>query len=90
MTRSYFNPHSREGSDVLSEVTGTIKEDFNPHSREGSDSSCIATYKLMIISIHTPAKGVTHYGGRGIKMCDISIHTPAKGVTILQGNIPCS
>ena len=33
------------------------------------------------ISIHTPAKGVTHVDGFPKKLKQISIHTPAKGVT---------
>ena len=36
---SYFNPRSREGSDLIQRVkTGSI-HDFNPRSREGSDPS---------------------------------------------------
>ena len=36
-----------------------IKTNFNPHSREGSDSTAYYMTKNLIISIHTPAKGVT-------------------------------
>ena len=56
---------------------------FNPHPREGGDL-WHPEYGLMrtVISIHTPAKGVTL-----VLLCipdriAISIHTPAKGVTV--------
>ena len=32
---------------------------FNPHSRTGSDLDIDVTYELSLISIHTPAQGVT-------------------------------
>ena len=55
---------------------------FNPHSREGSDE-----YKKDIlysrgISIHTPARGVTHQFLQPGRVVLISIHTPARGVTL--------
>ena len=34
-----FNPHSREGSDILTALRCCSLHDFNPHSREGSDVS---------------------------------------------------
>ena len=33
----YFNPRSREGSDVIVRVPIIVSADFNPRSREGSD-----------------------------------------------------
>ena len=33
----YFNPHSREGSDVFGLSFVVFEINFNPHSREGSD-----------------------------------------------------
>ena len=33
----YFNPHSREGSDIDTKGSVMSDDDFNPHSREGSD-----------------------------------------------------
>ena len=33
----YFNPHSREGSDISTSIPQLLSSDFNPHSREGSD-----------------------------------------------------
>ena len=80
-----FNPHSREGSDVSSDIAITYGIlYFNPHSREGSDLRHISAKPCAPkpISIHTPAKGVTVGKGRYASgWRDISIHTPAKGVT---------
>ena len=33
--------------------------DFNPHSRKGSDGDDVEKVKVVDISIHTPARGVT-------------------------------
>ena len=38
---SYFNPRSREGSDIHTEKGGSQHENFNPRSREGSDFNFI-------------------------------------------------
>ena len=55
-----FNPHSREGSDLDKSIIICFKFYFNPHSREGSDSAARSSSdKINLISIHTPAKGVT-------------------------------
>ncbi len=58
-----FNPHSREGSDkAVAETRSLLVLNFNPHSREGSDDNRNALIKCnQLISIHTPAKGVTEY-----------------------------
>ncbi len=55
---------------------------FNPHSRKGSDvlDSGMAVF-TGIISIHTPARGVTLLGKNIAIVTFISIHTPARGVT---------
>ena len=37
--------------------------------------------KCYIISIHTPARGVTELAFTSFDALDISIHTPARGVT---------
>ncbi len=39
---------------------GIIKN-FNPHSREGSDLPASIYRQFRLISIHTPAKGVTYF-----------------------------
>ena len=38
-------------------------------------------WNILLISIHTPAKGVTEDLEQSAKTMQISIHTPAKGVT---------
>ena len=37
ITHKNFNPHSREGSDLVCKHKKKIHSYFNPHSREGSD-----------------------------------------------------
>ena len=54
-----FNPHSREGSDLVIFTRLDRWFNFNPHSREGSDPVYGANMIMFAISIHTPAKGVT-------------------------------
>ena len=50
-----FNPHSRVGSDGnVGKYNGGHKY-FNPHSRVGSDKFLQETFKILCISIHTPA-----------------------------------
>ena len=77
-----FNPHSRKGSDVSYSRKNYFCNHFNPHSRKGSDRQLRQTWPPCMISIHTPARGVT-YGlvRRGFLVMLISIHTPARGVT---------
>ena len=57
----YFNPHSREGSDLSGLWHGRSSYYFNPRSREGSDDFPLwyARYTSKI-SIHAPAKGATY------------------------------
>ncbi len=43
----------------------------------------------MIISIHTPARGVTIWERANHSQPSISIHTPARGVTTQQSKV-CS
>ena len=43
-----------------------------------------ATRKLLLVSIHTPTKGVTSACIRGVIARGVSIHTPTKGVTLAQ------
>ena len=75
-----FNPHSREGSDAVLPAIPAGTDYFNPHSREGSDKRAGAGVTLGVISIHTPAKGVTKIKKLSKIGSFISIHTPAKGV----------
>ena len=56
----YFNPRSREGSDLqLFRVRGKPPY-FNPRSREGSDGRHERPVVRAEISIHAPAKGATY------------------------------
>ena len=61
-------------------VSGFI-ESFNPHTHEGCDSIGCKEYHSIIVSIHTPTKGVTGDPGSSTKQTRVSIHTPTKGVT---------
>ena len=76
-----FNPHSHEGSDKNAGIRSQTVCHFNPHSHEGSDFVTNCDPDTIIISIHTPTRGVTcqkilkHY------YTQISIHTPTRGVT---------
>ncbi len=56
---------------------------FNPHSRKGSDGKYIDDIPEFIISIHTPARGVTTEILSWNYILRISIHTPARGVTLV-------
>ena len=55
----YFNPRSREGSDVSVLNTSETQRHFNPRSREGSDISFSDKTSTVFISIRAPAKGAT-------------------------------
>ena len=37
---------------------------------------------ILVISIHAPMKGATHFLDDALKTLDISIHAPMKGATI--------
>ena len=62
----YFNPHSHEGSDRFLFFTCFIASYFNPHSHEGSDTFPTTSGWQLLISIHTPTKGVTASVGYNI------------------------
>ena len=38
----------------------------------------------MVVSIHTPTKGVTEQDEDNTEQQDVSIHTPTKGVTVVS------
>ena len=78
----YFNPRSREGSDLPLNEQCNKQSYFNPRSREGSDPSPQGMFTTnYFISIHAPAKGATVFNGAEGKSEEISIHAPAKGAT---------
>ena len=78
---TYFNPRSREGSDVTVIVACAIPDYFNPRSREGSDSIITAIVQYIAISIHAPARGATPALTQSTRWQTISIHAPARGAT---------
>ena len=55
----YFNPRSREGSDLHNTAQPGFHPYFNPRSREGSDYLAAVFVIKNDISIHAPAKGAT-------------------------------
>ena len=81
----YFNPRSREGSDLLRGRVESHLVDFNPRSREGSDRPT----RLL-------TTGQTYFNPRSREGSDpagrircqdqhvISIHAPVKGATSLR------
>ena len=66
---------------ILAPIVLSGDESFNPHSRKGSDNGLVLFAVLFLVSIHTPAKGVTGLSSDYFAKADVSIHTPAKGVT---------
>ena len=78
---SCFNPHSRMGSDRGNTVSRRTRQRFNPHSRMGSDFPSFKAVVVVIVSIHTPAWGVTTSLQAFSERDNVSIHTPAWGVT---------
>ena len=59
---------------------------FIPHTHEGCDFTIRVYHKVLVVSIHTPTKGVTTEGFLFGIAQKVSIHTPTKGVTNdLQG-----
>ena len=57
----YFNPRSREGSDLTCNGQILCSQHFNPRSREGSDQKGLTMVRITKISIHAPAKGATRF-----------------------------
>ena len=78
---SYFNPRSREGSDLGYNVSGILYRYFNPRSREGSDEKFAFDTSSCNISIHAPARGATCSTPPKLPIDHISIHAPARGAT---------
>ncbi len=78
----YFNPRSREGSDVVYLVRVTVLSIFQStlprrERRNGQKKEM----EPIHISIHAPAKGATHSVRVYVFRVHISIHAPAKGAT---------
>ena len=54
-----FNPHTHEGCDWAFVIGGSECRSFNPHTHEGCDSYLFPLQLYVLVSIHTPTKGVT-------------------------------
>ncbi len=79
-TRS-FNPHPCERGDTApASLRGSVKS-FNPHPCERGDQWEVHSAALSMVSIHTPARGVTRLDVVIRQDQTVSIHTPARGVT---------
>ena len=79
--RLYFNPRSREGSDVIRSQLLLRSRNFNPRSREGSDHRVVKRVNIVQISIRAPARGATVTLGIYTRGINISIRAPARGAT---------
>ena len=74
---SYFNPHSRVGSDVFILLFLIIYSYFNPHSRVGSDYSQIVCIPELVNLNANSRVGREQRPGMILYPYKISIHTPA-------------
>ena len=80
---TYFNPRSREGSDLNNSLINFSIKDFNPRSREGSDA--VGDSSLNLVEYFNPRsrEGSDHIFRVNHKLSNlISIHAPARGATI--------
>ena len=57
-------------------------DNFYSHAREGRDGKRSTVNTGLLISTHTPARGVTGNAIYNMLKRNISTHTPARGVTI--------
>ena len=85
-----FNPHTHEGCDVTMQPIGRTRSSFNPHTHEGCDPCQMRCLLWILVSIHTPTKGVTHVRPILGRMASVSIHTPTKGVTLGNTMMLCT
>ena len=81
-----FNPHTHEGCDWASKQEPCQIICFNPHTHEGCDSFLGFCTRILLVSIHTPTKGVTPLYRLVEHDSLVSIHTPTKGVTFIARN----
>ena len=80
--RSYFNPRSRVGSDVIVKAKERLKQIFQstlPRGERQHRNKQETTGKE--ISIHAPAWGATEHAAKCGESMNISIHAPAWGAT---------
>ena len=82
MGNTYFNPHSRKGSDDGSGHMVWVAWSISIHTpARGVTLTACNDVLIPVISIHTPARGVTIIAPSIVSPSEISIHTPARGVT---------
>ena len=77
----YFNPRSREGSDVCRFSSLSRQNDFNPRSREGSDRGAPLTRRTRWHFNPRSREGSDCCMSPTFQRSKISIHAPAKGAT---------
>ena len=82
----YFNPRSREGSDVQRLLSKRTQYHFNPRSREGSDNS--SSHSCRQIKNFNPRSREGSDGDQAVftPVSVISIHAPVKGATSKRQN----
>ena len=78
----YFNPRSREGSDIIVCVRCRTLCYFNPRSREGSDKDCIIIQNTALNFNPRSREGSDEYHDFVQYRIYISIHAPARGATL--------
>ena len=79
---TYFNPRSREGSDLYNAgLTWRSAKFQSTLPRRERQHLLTFNNADALISIHAPAKGATTYCVTAVKIHSISIHAPAKGAT---------
>ena len=78
----YFNPRSREGSDICQPYLAMFLLTFQSTlPRRERRTDCVIPSATSSISIHAPAKGATTATNNLPPAKRISIHAPAKGAT---------
>ena len=84
----YFNPRSREGSDVLGMSIYHCSIKFQSTLPRGERLKLLTEYKsTSLISIHAPARGATIFDTINATSILISIHAPARGATSILSKI---
>ena len=77
-----FNPHTHEGCDTIPAKVQLVRHLFqSTHPRRVWPETINERVNSIIVSIHTPTKGVTQLEATINKLVKVSIHTPTKGVT---------
>ena len=80
---SYFNPRSREGSDLPMAMLASVLGISIHAPAKGATNTATHIEMASWISIHAPAKGATIISLPSDPGYYISIHAPAKGATFL-------